>query len=73
MLWPRLVIAALVAAAVIWLVVEIRKDGAQSAISKIERQNNEAANRAHSKRIDYDSCLAAGKLWDFGAGECDGP
>lgn len=71
--WPRLLIAGLALAAVAWFVVEIREDGARSVTAKIERQNNEAANRAHEKRIDYDSCLAAGGLWNFGAGECDGP
>lgn len=72
-MWPRIVIGGLALAGLIWLVVEIREDGAQSVTTKIERQNNEAASRAHSKRIDYDSCLDAGGLWNFGAGECDGP
>ncbi|VTZ59872.1 hypothetical protein EMEDMD4_1280059 [Sinorhizobium medicae] len=45
-----------------------REDSAQSAKTAIERQNNEAASRAHSKRNEYASCLAAGGLWNFGAG-----
>ena len=73
MLWPRIIAGGLVLAGLAWLVIEIRKDGAQSVTTKIERQNNEAANRAQSKRIDYDSCLDAGRLWNFGAGECDSP
>lgn len=72
-MWPRVIIGGLVLAGLIWIVVEIREDGAQSVTTKIERQNNEAASRAHSKRTDYDSCLDAGGLWNFGAGECDGP
>ncbi|WP_245278342.1 hypothetical protein [Ensifer aridi] len=71
--WTKILGGVLVLAAITWAVLEIREDGAQSAKTAIERQNNEAANRAHSKRTDYDSCLAAGGLWNFGAGECDGP
>ncbi|MDX0849170.1 hypothetical protein GOD74_12190 [Sinorhizobium medicae] len=71
--WPKILGGVLVLAAITWVVVEIREDGARSAKTAIERQNNEAANRAHSNRNDYDSCLAAGGLWNFGAGECDGP
>ncbi|KQX55448.1 MULTISPECIES: hypothetical protein [unclassified Ensifer] len=72
-MWPRILAGGLVLAGIVWLVAEIREDGARSVITKIERQNNEAASRAHSKRIDYDSCLDAGGLWNFRAGECDGP
>ncbi len=72
-MWPRIIAGGLALVGIIWLVAEIREDGARSVITKIERQNNEAASRAHSKRIDYDSCLDAGGLWNFGAGECDGP
>lgn len=71
-MWPRIIIGGLVLAGLIWIVAEIREDGAQSVTTKIERQNNEAASHAHSKRTDYDSCLDAGGLWNFGAGECDG-
>ena len=71
-MWPRLIAGGLVLACILWLVVEIREDGAQSVTTKIERQNNEAASRAHSKRTDYDSCLDSGGLWNFGASECDG-
>jgi hypothetical protein len=70
---PRLLGGALVLAAVAWAVLQIREDGAQSTKNAIERQNNEAANRADTKRTDYDICLSSGGLWNFGAGECDGP
>ncbi|ANK73589.1 hypothetical protein FA04_13755 [Ensifer adhaerens] len=72
-MWARVIAGGLALAGLIWLVVEIREDGARSVTTKIERQNNEAASSAHSKRIDYDSCLDAGGLWNFGAGECNGP
>ncbi|WP_244563632.1 hypothetical protein [Ensifer aridi] len=72
-LWPKLLGGALLVAAIAWAVLQIREDGAESVKTAIERQNNEAASRAHSKRNDYDSCLAASWLWNFGAGECDRP
>ncbi|RVJ38531.1 hypothetical protein CN180_22160 [Sinorhizobium medicae] len=71
--WPKILGGVLVLAAITWAIVEIREDGARSAKTAIERQNNEAANRAHSKRNDYDTCLAAGRRWNFETGECDGP
>ncbi|WP_245269646.1 hypothetical protein M728_000395 [Ensifer sp. WSM1721] len=71
--WPKILGGVLVLAAIAWAVLEIREDGAQSIKNAVERQNNEAANRADTKRLDYDSCLAAGGLWNFGAGKCDGP
>ncbi|WP_234846033.1 hypothetical protein [Sinorhizobium meliloti] len=70
--WPKILGGVLVLAAITWVIVEIR-DGARPERTAIERQNNEAANRAHSRRNDYDSCLAAGGLWNFGAGKCDRP
>lgn len=71
--WPKILGGVLVLAAITWVIVEIREDGARDTKNEIERQDNESASRAHSKRNDYDSCLAAGGLWNFGAGECDGP
>ncbi|WP_327226175.1 hypothetical protein [Sinorhizobium medicae] len=70
--WPKILSGVLVLAAITWTVLELREDGARSERTAIERQNNEAANRSYEAH-DYDSCLAAGGLWNFGAGECDGP
>lgn len=71
--WIKILAGALALAAIAWAALEIRKEGAEAARQSIERQNNEAADRAHGKRIDYDACLGAGGLWNFAAGECDGP
>ncbi|WLR92962.1 hypothetical protein [Shinella zoogloeoides] len=62
---------AAIAGALIWLYAEIRDQGARSATSKIERQNNEARNAADDARSAYDRCLDGGGLWNFGAGRCD--
>lgn len=70
-LWPKVAIALAIAAALGWLYIEIRKDGAESVITKIERLNNEAGKSADDSRSAYDRCLDAGGLWNFGAGECD--
>jgi hypothetical protein len=69
-LWPKLIIAAAIAAALGWLYIEIRKDGAESVITKIERLNNEAGKSADDSRSAYDRCLDTGGLWDFGTGGC---
>ncbi|NRP19456.1 hypothetical protein LPJGGPFB_02712 [Ensifer adhaerens] len=71
--WLRMLCGGLVLAAVVWAVHEIRADGARSVIQAIERQNDDAANRAQEKRLDYDTCIVAGGLWDFGAEKCRGP
>lgn len=71
--WPKLLTGCLVLAGLVWLVHEIRADGARSIANAIERQNNDAQSRAREKRLDYDSCLDAGGLWNFATGECSGP
>ncbi len=71
--WLKVACAALLIAAISWAVLEIRADGARSVLHTIERQNNEAANRAQEKRIAYDSCIDSGGLWDFRTQKCHGP
>jgi hypothetical protein len=71
--WGRLLGGTLVLAALCWVVLQIREDGAQAVRNSIERQNNEAANSADAKRLDYDACSASGGLWNFGAGKCQRP
>lgn len=71
--WPKILFGGLVLVAITWAVLEIRADGARSVLHAIERQNDDAANRAQEKRLDYDSCLDAGGLWDFGTEECHRP
>lgn len=70
--WAKMLAGGLVVAGVAWAVHEIRKDGARTYANTIERQNNDAQSRAHEKRLDYDACLDAGRLWDFLAGQCSG-
>lgn len=71
--WSKILLGGLVLAAITWAVLEIRADGARSVHQAIERQNNDAANRAQEKRLVYDSCLDAGRMWDFRAEKCRGP
>ncbi len=68
--WPKLLIAGLIVSGLVWLIHEIRADGARSYANTIERQNNDAQSRARGKRLDYDSCLDAGGVWDFASGQC---
>ncbi|KSV75456.1 hypothetical protein N183_22120 [Sinorhizobium sp. Sb3] len=69
---PKLLVGGLLLAGIVWLVHEIRADGARSIANAIERQNNDAHSRAREKRLDYDSCLDAGGLWNFATGQCSG-
>ncbi|MDX0605064.1 hypothetical protein GOD78_26980 [Sinorhizobium medicae] len=39
--WPKILGGVLVLAAITWVVLEIREDGARSAKTAIERQNND--------------------------------
>ncbi len=71
--WPKLLLGGLLLAGVVWLVHEIRADGARSLAILIERQNNDAQSRAGERRLDYDSCLDSGRLWNFATGQCSGP
>jgi hypothetical protein len=41
--WPKILGGVLVLAAITWVVIEIREDGARSIKDAIERQNNDAA------------------------------
>ncbi|WP_246764868.1 MULTISPECIES: hypothetical protein [unclassified Ensifer] len=50
-MWPRVIIGGLALAALIWLVAEIREDGARSVTTKIERQNNASGDAASSQRF----------------------
>lgn len=71
--WLKILTGGLVLAAITWAVLKIRADGARSVLHAIESQNHEAANRAQEKRLQYDTCLASGGMWNFGAEKCRGP
>jgi len=59
--------------AILLVIKVIRDDGAESVKNSIERQNNEAAQKSDTARLDYDGCLDAGRVWAFESGECAGP
>lgn len=69
-MWPRIIAGGLALAGILWLVAEIREDGAQSVTTKIERQNNASGDAASNARSDFDLCLDRGGVWDYGAGKC---
>lgn len=69
-MWPRIIAGGLALAGLIWLVAEIREDGARSVITKIERQNDASGDAASNARSDFDLCLDRGGVWDYGAGKC---
>lgn len=71
--WPKILLGVAICAALLFLYAEIRDQGAAGVRSSIERQNNDARNAADDARGNYDDCLGAGGLWNFGAGRCDGP
>lgn len=65
---PKIILCVLICLAVLALVHLIRKDGADSVRSAVERQNNAAGSTADDARGSYDRCPDG--LWDFGAGRC---
>ncbi len=69
-MWPRIIAGGLVLAGIVWLVAEIREDGAQSVITKIERQNDASGDAASNARSNFDLCLDRGGVWDYGARKC---
>lgn len=66
-----LVLALLLAlgAAAAWLF----RQGGQSVIHTIERQNHDAAATADKARFDYDRCIDGGGMFDFATGQCSRP
>lgn len=64
-----LITMAFLVAAFLW----VWSEAEDAALSKIERQNNDAARRAEDRALDYDACRDAGRVWSFGSGKCGGP
>ncbi len=48
-----------------------KRDGRSSIEAKIERQNNEATDKALGAVLDYDQCVDAGGVWTFRTGKCE--
>lgn len=47
------------------------REGRSSTETKIERQNNEATEKALGAVLDYDQCVDAGGVWTFRTGKCE--
>ncbi|MGU3577268.1 hypothetical protein ACLBWZ_17295 [Brucellaceae bacterium C25G] len=47
------------------------REGRSSAIAKIERQNNEATDKALGAALSYDECINTGGVWTFRTGKCE--
>lgn len=60
--WPKILGGVLVLAAITWVIVEIREDGARSIKDEIERQNNDAASQSDADRSDHDRCLDGARV-----------
>lgn len=71
--WLKYSIAALVAAFLLLAAgyVAGKRDGRSSTETKIERQNNEATDKALGAVLDYDQCVDAGGVWTFRTGKCE--
>lgn len=52
------------------LLYMVRENGKTTALQNIERQNNEAATDANKAALDFDACIDAGGLWNYGSGKC---
>lgn len=71
--WLRYSLAALVAAFLLLAAgyVAGKRDGRSSIEAKIERQNNEATDKALGAVLHYDECVDAGGVWTFRTGKCE--
>ena len=49
------------------------KQAGDDVRQSVERQNNEAGDQSDRARSDYDACIDAAGLYDFGAHKCRGP
>lgn len=65
--WLKIVAAAVLAAGYL----AGKRDGRSSIEAKIERQNNEATEKALGAVLDYDQCVDAGGVWTFRTGKCE--
>ncbi|MFI3905639.1 hypothetical protein [Ochrobactrum sp. S1502_03] len=48
-----------------------KRDGRSSVETKIERQNNEATEKALGALLNYNECIDAGGVWTFRTGKCE--
>ncbi|OYR26202.1 hypothetical protein CEV34_2500 [Brucella pseudogrignonensis] len=71
--WLKYSLATLVAAFLLLAAgyVARKRDGRSSIEAKIERQNNEATDKALGAVLDYDQCIDAGGVWTFRTGKCE--
>ncbi|WP_313030516.1 hypothetical protein [Brucella sp.] len=71
--WMKYLLAAFVAAFLLLAsgYVAGKRDGRSSIEAKIERQNNEATDKALGAVLDYDQCVDAGGVWTFRTGKCE--
>jgi hypothetical protein len=71
--WMKYSLAALVAAFLLLAAGYMagKRDGRSNVEAKIERQNNEATDKALSAVLDYDKCIDAGRVWTFRTGKCE--
>lgn len=71
MIDPRAILVGLVLLSAVAGGIWLYRQGGESVVISIERQNNEAGNSADRGRDDFDLCPHG--LWDFGAGKCRRP
>ena len=71
--WLKYSIAALVAAFLLLAggYLAGKRDGRASTETKIERQNNEATEKALGAALSYDQCVDAGGVWTFRSVKCE--
>lgn len=71
--WLKIAAAAVLAAFLLLAAgyVAGKRDGRSSVETKIERQNNEATDKALGAVLDYNHCVDAGGVWTFRTGKCE--
>lgn len=71
--WLKMTVAAALAAFLCLTAGYVvgKRDGRASIETKIERQNNEATEKALGAVLTYDECIDAGGVWTFRTGKCE--
>lgn len=68
-----LIFATAVLISVAWFAYKVREEGAERERAKQEKANAEFVIRANKGAVDFDTCDAAGGLYNFRTGACELP
>lgn len=66
----KVALAGIVLLIVIFIGILLIEHGSNTALEGVNRANEKAATNAEGAALNYDDCMRANRLWDYGAGKC---